>query len=246
MKKTKGKQSEIVYGIHPIVELLKAKKRKLVALYTTKKLPRNSQFIQEYRVPEHVTIHYVEPSFLTRLAGTTDHQGMVGLTTPFIFKKSFFDSNKFPFLLLLDRIQDPRNLGAIIRSAYCAGVNGIIIPQKGSAPLTPAALKASAGLAEHMDIYHAPTAYWAAQELKKEGYHLYMGVLSEKAVDATKVPFTFPLAMVIGNEALGIAKELARLGTAVTLPQRSSDVSYNASVAAGILLFLATQQGHYI
>ena len=84
---------------------------------------------------------------LNRLAQTTDHQSVVAWANPFNIRKKFFEPAKSPFLLLLDSIQDPRNLGAILRSAYCTGVDGVIICGKNSAPLNATALKSSAGLA---------------------------------------------------------------------------------------------------
>ena len=92
-------------------------------------------------------------------------------------------------------------------------------------------------MAEHIDIYEAPTALTAVQRaLKKAGYGIYLATL--KGEDATAVQYKQPLCLVIGNESTGIASALFSFGTQVRLPQRTNDVSYNASVAAGILLFL--------
>lgn len=236
-KVKKIKQTELIFGIHPIIELLKAKQRKLTVLYTTKPEPKAFGRITKL-LPKATQIQYVKRDALHKLAGTTDHQGVVAFAAPFIYRKKFFDPQKQPFLLLLDGIQDPRNTGAIIRSAYCTGVQGVIIVQKGAAPLTATALKSSAGLAEHMAIYQAPSTKSAVQQLKQAGYHLYMAVVDKKSQPAQSVEYQKPLCIVIGNEAVGISSDIARQGTSVYLPQVSPDVSYNASVAAGILLFL--------
>lgn len=127
-------------------------------------------------------------------------------------------------------------MGAIFRSAYCTGVDGIIICGKQSSPINATVLKSSAGLAEHLDIYEAPTALAAVQELKKAGYGIYLATL--KGENATATTYKQPLCLVIGNEATGISSSLFPFGTQVRLPQRTTDISYNASVAAGILLFL--------
>lgn len=234
-KKHETTHLDLVYGIHPIVELLKARKRALVKLYTTKSEPKAFQAIKPL-LSARTEIHYVSREMLTTMAGNTDHQGVVGHANPLVIRKKFFDPEKQPFLLLLDGVQDVRNLGAILRSAYCTGVDGVILPQKNTAPLNAVALKSSAGLAEHLEIYYASSASSAVVELKKAGYNLYMAVL-ENGKDATQVTYKRPLCLVIGSEGIGISKEIQKSGELITLPQRSSDISYNASVAAGILLF---------
>jgi 23S rRNA (guanosine2251-2'-O)-methyltransferase len=233
MKKDKG--YELIFGIHPIVELLKAKKRKLITVYTTKPTPKSWELITPV-LSKETQIQYVARDVLNRLAQTTDHQSVVGWATPFIKRKKFFEPQRSPFLILLDSIHDPRNLGAILRSSYCTGIDGVILCGKNAAPLNATALKASAGLAEHLDILEASTAQAAIQELKKAGYGVYLATL--EGVDATTVAYEQPLCLVIGNEATGIARNLLSSGTQIRLPQRTTDISYNASVAAGILLFL--------
>jgi len=170
------------------------------------------------------------------MAGTTDHQGVVAWVQKFPFRKKFFNPTKQKFLVMLDGIQDPRNLGAILRSAYCTGCQGVIINKKKSAPLNAVAIKASAGLAEHIEIFESPSADFSAQLLKDAGYTMYMAVFDGQ--DATTCEFKDPYCIVIGGEGFGISKSILKHGQHITLPQRSSDISYNASVAAGILLFL--------
>lgn len=234
--------TELVYGIHPLVELLKAKRRKLVTIYTTKPEPKAWATILPL-IPPYTKILYASREALTNMAQTGDHQGVVGWAAPFQFRKKAFEPAKSPFLLMLDGIQDARNLGAILRSAYCTGVQGVVITAKNSAPLQAVALKASAGLAEHLDIMVAPSAKAAVQELHKAGYRLYLATL-EKGESAAAVTYQEPLCLVIGSEGAGISPEILKDGIRVTLPQRSSDISYNASVAAGILLFMvATRTG---
>ena len=231
----KQKKHELVFGIHPIVELLKAKRRALIALYTTKPVPKSWSMIQEL-LPKGVPIHYVSRDALTRMALSDDHQGVIGWASEYPYRAKPFDKERHGVLVMLDGIQDPRNLGAIIRSAYCTGVTGVIITKKSSSPLTAAAIKASAGLAEHIEIYQAASAASALQDLKKSGYHIYLAMLGGH--DATDFVYEKPCCVVIGNEAQGLSSVLRVYGMAVMLPQRRPDISYNASVAAGILLFL--------
>lgn len=231
----KAKVGEMVYGAHPLIELLKAKRRKLISIYTTKPLPKAWDRIAPY-LPKHVSnIQYVSRDILDRMAGTADHNGIVAWVSPFKYMAKIFDPTKKPFILLLDSLQDVRNLGAILRSAYCTGIDGIVLCKTKAASLTPAAFKASAGLAEHLDIYQASSLKQAIAELKQAGYNFYMAVLDGK--NANEVDYKTPLCIVIGNEAVGITKDLQKMGTAITLPQRTPEISYNASVAAGILMF---------
>jgi len=234
-KKTKKTVGELIFGIHPVVECLKAKRRKIISIYTTKPKPKSFDLIERSLPAYKIPIQYVTRDILHKMAGSIDHQGVIAWVGSFPFRKKPFDTKKQQFLVMLDGIQDPRNVGAIIRSAYCAGVQGVILCKKGGAPLSAVAIKASAGLAEHMEILIAPSTVWGAQRLKDAGYHLYLAVLNgESATDCT---YSEPLCLVIGNEAVGVTKSIVKYGTPVTLAQRQADISYNASVAAGILLF---------
>lgn len=241
MSKNKNdkQMGEVVYGLHPIIELLKAKKRKLITLYTTKPEPKGFKSIEQL-LPDHVSVAHVQRETLAKIAGTTEHQSVVALAAPFVYRKKFFDPKQHKALLMLDGIQDVRNLGAMLRSAYCTGVTGVIITQKNSAPLTAPAIKASAGLAEHLDVYLAPSAQAAVLQLKQAGYNLY--ITSFKGENALSVTYKDPLCVVIGSEGTGVTPAIMQEGTQVTIPQHVTDISYNASVAAGIMLFVISQR----
>lgn len=238
-KKTNHKEQELIFGIHPIVELLKAKKRSLGIIYTTKPTPKSWSLIEKL-LPKHVPIQYLSKEALNKMAGTIDHQSVVAWASPFQYRKKPFEAEKHPFLVMIDGVQDTRNLGGIIRSAYCTGANGIIICKKKGAPINASAIKSSAGLAEHIDIYEAPSAAAAALELKKAGYTMYLTALGGESL--TTITYTKPLCVVIGNEATGISPEILNAGKKIMIPQRTPDISYNASVAAGIVLFSVAQQ----
>lgn len=236
-KDGKNQTVSVVYGVHPVVELLKQKRRKVFELFVLKPEPKIWSTIKNLLPNYPVTVHHVDRSLLEKKAGSSDHQGIVAFAAPFPFRKKFFESSKSPFLLLLDGIQDVRNLGAIIRSAHCTGVDGIILCKKQGATLTAAALKASAGLAERMEIYEANSVGAALVELKNASYTLYVTALGAKS-DIKTISFKKPLCVVVGNEGKGVSPETKKAGTVITLPQTSADISYNASVASGIILFL--------
>lgn len=238
--KQKQHKMDLIYGAHSIIEFLKAKKRKLYSIYTTKPFPKAYKRVEKYLPKRIANIQYVSRSVLDRMAGSSDHMGIIALVAPMQYSSKIFDIDKKQFILLLDSVKDVRNLGAILRSAYCTGVQGIVLCKKAGALVTAAAHKASAGLAEHLDIYVAPSIEYATKELNRAGYNLYMAVL-ENGKDATTISYKKPTCLVIGSEERGISKNVQKDGTLITLPQRYADISYNASVAAGILLFLLGQ-----
>lgn len=203
-------------------------------MYTTNPPPKAFSAIAAI-LPHHIPIVFCSRDKLTLLAGADDHQGIVAAASPIPTRKKCFSPAQHPFIILLDGIQDPRNLGAIIRSASCTNVSGVIVPQKHTAPFTGVVCKASAGLIEHMDIYQPPSSSAALQEIGAAGYHIYLATIA--GTDVRTISFTTPLCLVIGSEGSGIAPHLRACGTAITIPQRTTTISYNASVAAGILLF---------
>lgn len=244
IKKTKDTPGELLYGVNPILELLKAKRRKLIALYTTKPVPESFAKIEPYLPKYPYALQYVQREVLHRMVGVSEHQNFVAWVQPLPTRKKMFNPIEQPYIVLLDGIQDTRNLGAIIRSAYCTGANGIILAKRDNAPLNAATYKASAGLLEHMEIYVTSSSGAAIQELKKAGYTIYLATFEGQ--NATQVTYASPLCIVIGSEGAGISKSLWNSGTHITLPQCSKDISYNASVAAGILFFIVACQRRII
>lgn len=234
----KTDQGELIYGVHPIIECLKARKRRLLSLYVAQPEPKGWKRIKPM-LPSHMrTIQFVSRDVLTRMAGTSDHMGIVGWVEPFVYETKPFDKTLHKRVLVLDGVQDVRNMGAILRSAYCTGFTAVLIPKKGNSPVTAAALKASAGLAEHLAIYMVPKVPHTLTELAAMGYSIYPAVV-EGGRDARDIRFEAPLCIVIGSEEGGVDQAVRKMGTSVTLPQRDTS-SYNASVAAGILLFLSS------
>jgi len=237
----RAKELQYIYGFHPVRELLRAKKRPVHTIYTTKPPSQAFNTIKPH-IPQRTQIQYVSRAVLRKLSDHNEHQGIVATTTAFRYTSRCFTPSKQPHILMLDSIQDPRNLGAMLRSAYCTNITHVVLPRKHCADVTPVALKASAGLAEHVTMYQPASSVHGIQQIREAGYTPYLAT-----VDGTPAPqcrFDHPTCIVIGNEATGISQELLKKGTHITLPQKQSDISYNASVAAGILLFLvATHTG---
>lgn len=187
------------------------------------------------KLPSYVNVKEVSRAYITKLAGNTEHQGIVAEVSPLVVRKKFFNPSEHPLIVLCDGIEDPRNLGAILRSAYCTNFMGIIMPTRGTSPISGSVLKGSAGLAEHLDIFKCSSGIEGAQLAKKAGYNLFMAALGGK--DIREIEFKKPLCIVIGNEGSGIQKSILSMGQSFLLPQKRPDISYNASVACGISLF---------
>jgi len=148
------------------------------------------------------------------------------------------DKNKsFPLLLILDSIQDTHNVGAILRSADCSGVDGVIITKHNSAPINETVVKTSAGASEHVKIAQISNLAQTIDELKQNGFWI-VGSYLEGAKDYTKVDYKIPIALIVGNEEKGIRKLTAdKCDYLVRIPMKGKIQSLNVSVATGILLF---------
>jgi 23S rRNA (guanosine2251-2'-O)-methyltransferase len=239
--KKEDKKYDLIYGPHAIIECLKAGRRRLASIYTTKAPSKALQRIEPH-LPKRVNnTQYVSRDVLDRMAGTTEHSNVIALVSPFSYASTMFSPSKYPFIVMLDGITDVRNLGAILRSAYCSGIDGVVICHKGDAPMNPAVFKTSAGLAEYISIYKASSPQAAMQAISKAGYTSYMAV-PEKGQNVMDVAFKKPMCLVIGSEETGISPDILKAGNLITIPQRRPDISYNASVAAGVLMFAMTNK----
>ena len=147
-----------------------------------------------------------------------------------------------PFVIVCDEISDGHNLGAIIRSAECAGAHGVIIPKRRSAGLTAVVDKASAGAAEHMAIARVPNLPAVIRELKERGLWIY-GTAADGTSDLWHTDFTGPLALVIGSEGDGMGRLVSEsCDYIVSLPMKGRLGSLNASAAAAITMYEVLRQ----
>ena len=150
--------------------------------------------------------------------------------------------SQYPLLLILDSIQDTHNVGAILRSADCSGVDGIIITKNNSAPINETVVKTSAGASEHVKITLINNLAQTIDELKQKGFWI-VGSYLEGAKDYTKVDYKIPIAVIVGNEEKGIRKLTAdKCDHLVRIPMKGKIQSLNVSVATGILLFEILRQ----
>jgi 23S rRNA (guanosine2251-2'-O)-methyltransferase len=152
-------------------------------------------------------------------------------------------SDEKPFLLILDEIEDPHNLGALIRTAEGAGVHGVIIPKHRSAPITSTVVKSSAGATEHMAIAEVTNIVQTMDWLKSDCGVWILGLVLEGDRDFTAVDYTDAVAVVVGNEGKGIRRLVREhCDFLVRIPMRGKVGSLNASVSGGIVLYEAVRQ----
>jgi 23S rRNA (guanosine2251-2'-O)-methyltransferase len=230
-----------VYGIHPLIEILKAKKRKIYELFIDKNAKKNLAEILE-KIPTYTKVTYCDKKKLDFLTGTSDHQSIAALVSLFPYKKELFSSkNKNTLILAANKIQDTRNLGGLFRSAYCTNITHVIIEEKSATDITGSVLKSAAGLCEHLEIYKTKNLESDLITLKKEGFHIYIASANGKYID--QVTIQTPAVIVIGNEHEGVSKSICSLRTeTISLRQKESTISYNASVAGGIVMYYIAAQ----
>ena len=174
------------------------------------------------------------------MSATHAHQGVIALCA--VREYCTVDDILKPFVIVCDEISDPHNLGAIIRSAECAGAHGVVIPKRRSAGLTAIVDKASAGAAEHMLIARVPNLPAALDALKSRGLWVY-GTAADGQSGLWDTDFTGPMALVIGSEGDGMGRLVREsCDFTVSLPMKGKVSSLNASAAAGIVMYEVLRQ----
>jgi 23S rRNA (guanosine2251-2'-O)-methyltransferase len=180
--------------------------------------------------------------------GSKNHQGVVCVLAAIQYSKledivdKCYSEGKDPFLLVLDRITDVRNFGAIARTAECAGIDAIIIPEKGNAPITADAVKTSSGALNHLAVCRAADMKKLIKQLKDNGIRV-IACTEKTEEDIYKADFKSPVAIIMGSEEDGISPELLKAADQlVKIPLRGKVGSLNVSVAAGIAIYEAIRQ----
>ena len=197
---------------------------------------------------EHVPIVEVEGGTLTSLAGFDGHQGVALVVAPRRWASlddvlaRAIERGQPPFVLALDSIEDPRNLGALLRSAEASGIHGVVVPTSRAAPLTAVAVKASAGASEHLAIVPVDDLAEALGELHTRGLRV-VGADAGAPLSYREADLRGPIALVVGSEGSGFsAATRRRVDLFVRIPMHGRVESLNASVAGSILLFEAGAQ----
>ena len=156
---------------------------------------------------------------------------------------SYSKKSQYPLLLVLDSIQDTHNVGAIIRTAECSSVDGIILTKHNSAPVNETVAKTSAGATEHIKLCQVTNLAQTLKQLKEENFWIIGSSLSENSKDYTKVDYKIPLALVLGNEEKGLRRlTIDNCDMLIKIPMLGKIQSLNVSVSAGIVLFEILRQ----
>ena len=233
-------QENLLAGRNPIREALKAGRDIEKLLVLKGELSGSAREIVQMARDAHIVVQEVEKIRLDELAH--NHQGLVAFASAYQYStleamlEEAAAKNEDPFLILLDGVTDPHNLGAIIRSAECVGAHGVIVPERRSVGLTPAAVKASAGAVEHMKVARVVNLSRTIEELKERNIWTY--ALDMDGVDYEKVNFKGGVALVVGSEGEGVSRLVVEhCDQKVSLPMAGHIDSLNASVAAGIMMY---------
>ena len=185
---------------------------------------------------------------LDQMSTTRSHQGIIALAAAHTYYtiddilEEAASRGEAPLIVICDELSDPHNLGAIMRSAECAGAHGVIIPKRRSVGLTATVAKASAGAVEYMKVARVTNVNNAINELKEKGVWIY-GTAAEGSIPMYKADLTGPAAIVIGNEGDGMSQLVRKnCDVMVHIPMKGKITSLNASAAASILLYEAVRQ----
>jgi 23S rRNA (guanosine2251-2'-O)-methyltransferase len=179
---------------------------------------------------------------LERLCGSPDHQGVVAEVDPYPYGDARGMLREGAFLVALDQVQDPRNLGAVCRSAEFAGAEGVVIPERRAAAITPATCKASAGAVEHLEVAHVRNLSDWLTEAKEKGFWIW-GADAEATQTPWSTDLTGSTVLVLGGEGKGLRPRVAdSCDGLIALPQLGKVDSLNVSAAAAALLFEAVRQ----
>ena len=197
--------------------------------------PRLQEIIDLARRAE-VPVRFEPRSALDRLAGTSAHQGVVALGAA----KKYADletASSSELVVVLDGVEDPHNLGAIIRTAHAAGAGSVIIPERRAAGITDVVAKAAAGALEHLAVVRVTNINRSLEELKERGFWIY-GLDERGSEDYSRVEYAAPTALVLGGEGKGLHEQVRKhCDVLVRIPLAGKISSLNVSVAAGIVLF---------
>ena len=242
----KSERAETLSGIHPVLETLKSGRRRV-------ELIQVSQGRQDRRVREilslasrrGVPVKRIPREELDRAAGGRPHQGVVARVTgrgPVSVEEVLATAGGRPFFLVLDQVEDPQNLGAILRSAAAARVDGVFVPEHGSAGLTAAVTRASAGHADKVRVAAAGNLVALLERLKGLGIWI-VGLDAEARTPWTEFDYSLPVALVLGGEGKGMRRLVREhCDVRVGIPLAAGVDSLNVSVAAGVAVFEVVRQ----
>jgi len=240
-------KTDYIFGIRPIIEAIEAG-RDIDKILIKKGLQGElAAQLEEVARRYRVVMQRVPVEKLDRIT-RKNHQGVIAMLAAVTYYRledlipELYEAGRVPFVVVLDGITDVRNFGAIARTCECAGVDAIVIPERGSVGVGADAVKTSAGALNHIPVCRERNTLSAVRFLKANGYRVV--AVSEKArINYTQADFTVPVALVMGAEDVGISPEVIReCDEFVSIPMFGKIGSLNVSVAAGILMYEVVRQ----
>ncbi len=239
-----------VYGLNPVREMFRAGAQGLSELWLAEGGERERAFAELVRLGREAgaKVRLAPRARLDRIAGTPRHQGVVAVVADYRYREvedllaGARASGQPPLLVALDGIEDPQNLGAIVRSAHALGAHGVVIPRDRAAGITPAAAKASAGAVEHCPVARVVNLARAVESLREAGLWA-VAPAADAGRSLEEVDLSGPLLLVVGGEGQGIRPLVRRsCDESARVPMAGRVGSLNASAAAAICLYEAARQ----
>ena len=242
---------EVLYGRQPVLETLRARRREVFKLLVARGIQATTAVRQALSLAQQagVPVQEVERAALDRLGTEAHHQGLAAEVSGYPYVElaalpaAARQAGQPPFLLLLDHLLDPQNLGSLLRSAEAAGVHGAVLPDRRAAAVTPAAVRASAGAAEHLRVAQVTNLARAMEWLKAQGVWLAGLDLLPEAPLYTEADLGGPLGLVVGGEGQGLGRLVREnCDLVIRLPMEGQVGSLNAAVAGAVALYEARRQ----
>lgn len=240
-------QIETLYGRQPVYEALRAGRRRLQRLLVAEGVRRRDLVLEILTLAErrHIPVKEVARAALASAAGgDVNDQGVALEAGPYPYASlddalaAARDAGEPPFLLLLDHVEDPQNLGALLRTADASGVHGVLIPDRRAATVSPAAARASAGAAEHLHVVLVGNLVNAMNELKAQGIWIAGLDATPGAVPYTEARLDGPIAVVVGSEGQGLGRLVGETcDFLMRIPMCGRVASLNASAAGALALY---------
>ncbi|MDO4394307.1 MAG: 23S rRNA (guanosine(2251)-2'-O)-methyltransferase RlmB [Bacillota bacterium] len=238
--------SETIIGRNAVMEALKSD-REIEKITIAKGSDGSVQKIAGKAKDKKIPIYYSDRSHMDKAAGSSNHQGVIAVVSNYKYCMTedilarAAERGEDPFIIILDGLEDPHNLGAIMRTAECAGVHGIIIPKRRSVSVTDVVAKTSAGAVEYMLCARVPNIGNEIVKLQKAG--LWIGAVDMDGETLTGSNLTGPVALVIGGEGSGVSRLVKeRCDFCVSIPMKGRITSLNASNAAAVLMYEVVRQ----
>jgi 23S rRNA (guanosine2251-2'-O)-methyltransferase len=239
---------EVIYGKNPVLEALRSGRELNKIWIAEGSKPQAVQAIYDEAKKRGIIVTHVPRAKLDQTAETKNHQGVLAFAAAYSYVEyeellgTAGKEGRPPFLLLLDGIEDPHNLGSILRTADSSGVDGVIIPKRRAAGLTQVVAKASAGAIEYVPVCRVTNLAQTIEDLKERGYWVF-GTDASAHTDYRQADFTSPVVLVIGSEGKGISRLIReKCDMLLRLPMLGRVTSLNASVAASILMYEVVRQ----